>query len=192
MMPIMDGKEFCKVIKSNFETSHIPVIMITALGDISDKVEGIKLGADAYLEKPFNMKVLNAYVNNLLNSREILKKVTSNKTKDKFDSPDEKLISDLILIVEHNMTNNNLSVDLLAEKIGLSKSSLFRKVKGLTGLSPNEFVTQIKMNRAAELLKNNKGMRISNVAYESGYNDSRYFSTTFKKFFGKSPKDYLS
>jgi len=190
MMPLMDGKEFCKVIKSNFETSHIPVIMITALGDISEKVEGIKLGADAYLEKPFNMKVLNAYVHNLLNSRGILKKVTTNKTKDKFDSPDEKLISDLIMIVEQNMTNYNLSVDLLAEKIGLSKSSLFRKVKGLTGLSPNEFVTQIKMNRAAELLKNNKGMRISDVAHESGYNDARYFSTTFKKFFGKSPKDY--
>ena len=94
------------------------------------------------------------------------------------------------MIVEQNMTNYNFSVDFLAEKIGLSKSSLFRKVKGLTGLSPNEFVTQIKMNRAEELLKNNKGMRISDVAHETGYNDSRYFSTTFKKFFGKSPKDY--
>lgn len=191
MMPLMDGKEFCKVVKSNFETSHIPVIMITALSDIGDKVDGIKMGADAYLEKPFNVKVLNAYVHNLLNSREVLKKVTSNKTKDKFNSPDEKLISDFIMIVEQNMTNYNLSVDFLTEKIGLSKSSLFRKVKGLTGLSPNEFVTQIKMNHAAELLKNNKGMSIRNVAYESGYNDSRYFSTTFKKFFGKSPKDYV-
>ena len=122
MMPLMDGKEFCKVIKSNFETSHIPVIMITALGDISEKVEGIKLGADAYLEKPFNMKVLNAYVHNLLNSRGILKKVTTNKTKDKFDSPDEKLISDLITIVEQNMTNYNLSVDFLAEKTSLLSS----------------------------------------------------------------------
>ena len=191
MMPLMDGKEFCKVVKSNFETSHIPVIMITALSDIGDKVDGIKMGADAYLEKPFNVKVLNAYVHNLLNSREVLKKVTSNKTKDKFNSPDEKLISDFIMIVEQNMTNYNLSVDFLTEKIGLSKSSLFRKVKGLTGLSPNEFVTQIKMNHAAELLKNNRGMSIRNVAYESGYNDSSYFSTTFKKFFGKSPKDYV-
>ena len=191
MMPLMDGKEFCKVVKSNFETSHIPVIMITALSDIGDKVDGIKMGADAYLEKPFNVKVLNAYVHNLLNSREVLKKVTSNKTKDKFNSPDEKLISDFIMIVEQNMTNYNLSVDFLTEKIGLSKSSLFRKVKGLTGLTPNELVTQIKMNHAAELLKNNKGMSIRNVAYESGYNDSRYFSTTFKKFFGKSPKDYV-
>jgi DNA-binding response OmpR family regulator/two-component sensor histidine kinase len=190
MMPLMDGKEFCKVIKSNFETSHIPVIMITALGDISNKVEGIKIGADAYLEKPFNVKVLNAYVHNLLNTREILKKITSDKTNEKFNSPDEKLISDLIKIVHQNMTNYNFSVELLAKKIGLSRSNLFRKVKGLTGLSPNEFITQIKMNHAAELLKNNKGMRISNVAFESGFNDSRYFSTIFKKFFGKSPKDY--
>jgi signal transduction histidine kinase/DNA-binding response OmpR family regulator/ligand-binding sensor domain-containing protein len=190
MMPLMDGKEFCKVIKSNFETSHIPVIMITALGDISNKVEGIKIGADAYLEKPFNVKVLNAYVHNLLNTREILKKITSDKTNEKFNSPDEKLISDLIKIVHQNMTNYNFSVELLAKKIGLSRSNLFRKVKGLTGLSPNEFITQIKMNHAAELLNNNKGMRISNVAFESGFNDSRYFSTIFKKFFGKSPKDY--
>ena len=162
MMPLMDGKEFCKVVKSNFETSHIPVIMITALSDIGDKVDGIKMGADTYLEKPFNVNVLNAYVHNLLNSREVLKKVTSNKTKDKFNSPDEKLISDFIMIVEQNMTNYNLSVDFLTEKIGLSKSSLFRKVKGLTGLSPNEFVTQIKMNHAAELLKNNKGVERRN------------------------------
>lgn len=191
IMPMMDGKDFCKIIKSNFETSHIPVIMITALGEINDKIEGIKIGADAYLEKPFNMKVLNAYIHNLLNSREILKKVALNKSNNKFDSPDEKLLSDMMKIVEQNMTNYNFSIEFLAEKIGLSRSNLFRKVKGLTGLSPSEFITQIKMNHAAELLKNNKGIRISSVAFESGYNDPRYFSTTFKKFFGKSPKDYL-
>ena len=182
IMPMMDGKDFCKIIKSNFETSHIPVIMITALGEINDKIEGIKIGADAYLEKPFNMKVLNAYIQNLLNSREILKKVTLNKSNNKFDSPDEKLLSDMMKIVEQNMTNYNFSIEFLAEKIGLSRSNLFRKVKGLTGLSPSEFITQIKMNHAAELLKNNKGIRISSVAFESGYNDPRYFSTTFKKF----------
>ena len=194
MMPKMDGKEMCRVIKSNFQTSHIPVIIVSALGEVDDKVEGIEIGADGYLEKPFNMKLLNAMALNLINSRALLKQVVGEKQqlKDVVKSPDKHFLSKVVKIIEDNLTNQKFSIDNLSDETGLSRSNLFRKLKGLTGMSPNDFVTQIKMNYAAQLLKNNKGIRISDVAYESGYNDPRYFSTLFKKFYGKTPKQFMS
>jgi len=192
MMPIMGGKELCNSIKTNFQTSHIPLIMITSLNDVDDKIEGLEIGADAYLEKPFNMKILNAMIANLLYSRQTISQISNSSTdlKEHVKSHDENFLSDVVEIIKKNITNSEFSIDLISEKTGLSRSKLFRKLKGLTNMSPVDLVIKIKLNHASELLKNNKRMRISEVAYASGFNDPKYFSTLFKKFYGKTPKVY--
>ena len=192
MMPVMGGKELCNTIKTNFQTSHIPLIMITSLNDVDDKIEGLEIGADAYLEKPFNMKILNALIVNLLNSRQPITQISKSSLdpKQQVKSNDENFLSDIVEIIKMNITNSEFSIDLISEKTGLSRSKLFRKLKGLTNMSPVDLVIKIKLNHASELLKNNKTMRISEVAYASGFNDPKYFSTLFKKFYGKTPKEY--
>lgn len=194
MMPVMGGKEFCKIIKTNFQTSHIPVIMISALGDIDNKIQGIEIGADAYLEKPFNMKILSVMVENLIKSRKELYKIStstsSSKLNSKDKSPDENFLSNVVEIIKNNITNSNFSIDIISEETGLSRSNLFRKLKGLTNMSPVDLVIRIKLNHASELLKKNKSKRVNEIAYESGFNDPKYFSTQFKKFYGKTPKQY--
>jgi len=192
MMPVMGGKELCNVIKTNFQTSHIPIIMISALGDIDDKIEGLEIGADAYLEKPFNMKILNVMVQNLITSRQSLYQVSNlnSELKTKTKSHDENFLSDVIKIIKNNITNSDFTIDSISQKTGISRSSLFRKLKGLTNMSPVDLVIRIKLNHASELLKNNKSKRINEIAYESGFNDPKYFSTLFKKFYGKTPKEY--
>ena len=192
MMPEMGGKELCHIIKSNFQTSHIPVIMITALSDLDTKIEGIEIGADAYLEKPFNMKILIAMANNLINSREAIHQILSSKSQDKVTSKsaDENFLSEVVDIIKNNITNSEFSIKLISDKTGLSRSNLFRKLKGLTNMSPVDLVIKIKLNHASELLKANRSLRISEVAYEAGFNNPKYFSTLFKKHFGKTPKEY--
>jgi len=192
MMPDMGGKELCNVIKSNFKTSHIPVIMITALSGVDDKIEGLEIGADAYLEKPFNMKILIAMANNLINSRQVLHQILSPKQQAsvKSKSPDENFLSEVVEIIKNNITNSEFSIKLISDKTGLSRSNLFRKLKGLTNMSPVDLVIKIKLNHASELLRANRSVRISNVAYESGFNNPKYFSTLFKKHYGKTPKEY--
>jgi DNA-binding response OmpR family regulator len=192
MMPVMGGKELCNIIKTNFQTSHIPVIMITALSEVDDKVEGLEIGADAYVEKPFNMKILMATVNNLIKSRQRLNRIFNPNSEDKvkIKSADDNFLSEVVQIIKENITNSEFSIDLISEKTGLSRSSLFRKLKGLTNMSPVDLVIRIKLNHAAELLKTKADMRMSDVAYDSGFNDPRYFSTLFKKTFGKTPKEY--
>ena len=192
MMPVMGGKELCNTIKTNFQTSHIPLIMITSLNDVDDKIEGLEIGADAYLEKPFNMKILNALIVNLLNSRQPITQISKSSLdpKQQVKSNDENFLSDIVEIIKMNITNSEFSIDLISEKTGLSRSKLFRKLKGLTNMSPVDLVIKIKLNHASELLKNNKTMRISEVAYASGFNDPKYFSTLFKKFYGKTPKAF--
>ena len=192
MMPQMGGKELCNIIKSNFQTSHIPVIMISALGGLDDKIEGLEIGADAYLEKPFNMKVLDAMVRNLISSRQVLHQILNSKSEGKINSKsaDENFLSEVVEIIKNNITNSEFSINLISEKTGLSRSNLFRKLKGLTNMSPVDLVIKIKLNHASELLKTNKSIRISDVAYESGFNNPKYFSTLFKKKYGKTPKEY--
>ena len=192
MMPVMGGKELCNILKTNFQTSHIPLIMITSLNDVDDKIEGLEIGADAYLEKPFNMKILNAMIVNLLNSRQTISQISNSSSdlKEHVKSNDENFLSDVVEIIKKNITNSEFSIDLISEKTGLSRSKLFRKLKGLTNMSPVDLVIKVKLNHASELLKNNKRMRISEVAYASGFNDPKYFSTLFKKFYGKTPKVY--
>jgi len=193
MMPLMTGKEFCTIIKSNFKTSHIPIIMISALADIQNKIEGLKLGADAYIEKPFSMEVLKVTTNNLLRTRQMLSLANNKDTHEKKakPSPDEEFLSKVVTITKENLTNHDFTIDTLCDKLGFSRSNLFRKLKGLTGMSPSDLIIKIKLNHAIELLKSQSNIRISDIAYESGFHDPKYFSTLFKKHYGKSPKEFL-
>ena len=129
---------------------------------------------------------------NLINSREKIQQILSSKSQDKVTpkSADENFLSEVVEIIKANITNSEFSIKLISDKTGLSRSNLFRKLKGLTNMSPVDLVIRIKLNHASELLKNNKSKRINEIAYESGFNDPKYFSTLFKKFYGKTPKEY--
>jgi DNA-binding response OmpR family regulator/two-component sensor histidine kinase len=193
MMPLMNGKELCKIIKSNIKTSHIPVVMITALGGVEDKVEGLDVGADAYVEKPFSIEVLKATINNLLRTRQVLGNIAGkeNIKKANYTSPDEEFLSTAVELIKENITERDFTIDVLCAKLGFSRSNLFRKLKGLTGMTPSDLMIKIKLNHAVELFKSNQNMRIADIAYESGFHDPKYFSTVFKKFYGKTPKQFM-
>lgn len=191
MMPEMDGKELCNLIKTNFKTSHIPVIMLTALADVDDKIQGLETGADAYVEKPFNVEILKITINNLIKSRENIKRLLEDKEVKKQLTPDESFLSDVIEVIKNNLTENDFSIDNLCEIMGLSRSNLFRKLKGLIQISPSDLIIKIKLSHAEELMKKKVHSRISDIAYESGFQDPKYFSTLFKKHYGKTPKEFI-
>ncbi len=191
MMPEMDGKELCNLVKTNFKTSHIPVIMLTALAEIDDKIQGLETGADAYVEKPFNVEILKNIINNLIKSRDNIKRLLEDKAIERQLTPDESFLSDVIEVIKNNLTENDFSIDKLAVILGLSRSNLFRKLKGLTQISPSDLIIKIKLSHAEELMKNKKYIRISDIAYESGFQDPKYFSTLFRKHYGKTPTEFM-
>jgi signal transduction histidine kinase/DNA-binding response OmpR family regulator/ligand-binding sensor domain-containing protein len=191
MMPNVNGIELCKVLKSNFKTSHIPIIMLTALADLDDKIIGLETGADAYVEKPFNVSILLATIKNLLHSRQNITPLLKGENVTRQMTPDESFLSDIVEIIKSNLTKDDFSIDELGQMMGLSRSSLFRKIKSLAQISPSDLIIKIKLNRAEELLKSNKFSRVSEIAYESGFKDPKYFSTLFKKHYGKTPKEFM-
>lgn len=191
MMPEMDGRELCNLIKTNFKTSHIPVIMLSALADTDNKIKGLENGADAYVEKPFNVEILKVTINNLIKSRNNVKRLLEDKEVKKQLTPDESFLSDVIEVIKNNLTENDFTIDNLADIMGLSRSNLFRKLKGLIQISPSDLIIKIKLGHAEELMKNKKFSRISEIAYESGFQDPKYFSTLFKKHYGKTPTEFM-
>jgi DNA-binding response OmpR family regulator/ligand-binding sensor domain-containing protein/two-component sensor histidine kinase len=191
MMPEMNGKELCNLLKTNFKTSHIPIIMLTALVDIDDKLKGLETGADAYVEKPFNLEILKVTIQNLIKSRENIHRLLDDKEVDKQLTPDERFLSDVIEMIKSNLHSKDFSIDNLSENMGLSRSNLFRKLKGLIQMSPSDLIIKIKLSHAEELMKSKSHIRISDIAYESGFQDPKYFSTIFKKYYGQTPKEFM-
>ncbi len=191
MMPIMDGKEMCHLLKTNFKTSHIPVIMLTALGDADDKVKGLETGADAYLEKPLNLPILSATITNLIKSRENIRHILEHTDTEKTLTPDESFLSEVVNVIKENIKNEDFSIDNLCDIMGLSRSNLFRKLKKLIQMSPSNLIIKIRLTHAQDLMKKKTHSRISDIAYESGFNDPKYFSTLFKKHYNKTPKEFM-
>jgi signal transduction histidine kinase/ligand-binding sensor domain-containing protein/DNA-binding response OmpR family regulator len=195
MMPEMDGITFCRSVKGNILTSHIPVILLTALSKEEDKLEGIETGADFYLTKPFNSELLKKMIINIFENR---KKVLYNKDKQpeldidnsKIKSHDEVLIQKVMTIVKDNLSNSELNVEMLAEGIGISRVHMHRKLKELTNQSARDLIKSIRLKQAAYLLATKK-INISEVAYSVGYSNLSHFSNSFKSFFGVSPKEYI-
>lgn len=192
VMPEMDGIDFCKSIKTNLKTSHIPLLMLTAKSMVEDKIKGIDSGADAYISKPFNMEVLKSTLSQLLSSRQILfnKFYTgvSNKTKEKTTSIDNEFIQKTLKYIETHIDDTNLSAESLAEEMFLSRSQLYRKLKALTGTSVNEFIRNVRLEKAKQLLET-KQYSISEVTFKVGFASPSYFTKCFKKRFGKLPTD---
>ncbi|MDR2914723.1 MAG: response regulator [Tannerella sp.] len=194
LMPNMNGFEVTKRLKSNFNTSHIPVILLTALSTQENMIEGFEYGADAYITKPFRIKLLLARIFKLMEQREILRKKYSSEpgilqtsicTNDKDKDFSEKLN----LVLEKNMSNAEFSVDDFAQQMKVGRTIFYKKVKGVTGYSPNEYIRIIRMKKAAELLQSGE-LTISEVSYKVGINDPFYFSKCFKTQFGVAPSVY--
>lgn len=195
VMPEIDGLELCRFVKTNTLYSHIPVVLLTAITDIKFKIEGLEHGADAYLEKPFAVEHLEAQIINLIENREKLKAnfisspMTSIKTIGR-NKADEAFLHDITNIIEANITKVEFSVDELAQEIGMSRSNLYRKVKGLSGLTPNDFIRLVKLKKAVKLM-NDGEKRINEICYMVGFNTASYFAKCFKQQFGILPKDFV-
>lgn len=197
MMPGKDGYEVCKDLKADLKTSHIPVILLTAKASNESAMEGFELGADYYITKPFDPKLVQLRVRNILKTRDQIRGQLLNKDTLHIEpknvqiaSKDQNFLNEAIAIVEKNMSNSDFYVDDLGKEMGLSRMQLYRKLKGLIGQSANEFVRSIRLKRAAQLL-NQGSMNISEITYEVGFNDLQYFRDCFKKQFGVNPSDYI-
>lgn len=195
MMPKIDGFELCKRIKKDINISHIPVILLTAKIDGSDHLEGLKCGADSYITKPFSYTLLEAQIETILSNRKrTIEKFRSSPLTHEINlsisSFEEKFLENTIEIVKKNIEDPEFDVKQLIEEMQVSNSMLYRKLKALTNLSPNEFIRNIRLKTATELLRRKKG-NISEIAYQVGFKDARYFSVCFKKEFNMTPSEYM-
>ncbi|TNF40349.1 MAG: hybrid sensor histidine kinase/response regulator, partial [Bacteroidetes bacterium] len=195
MMPEMDGIELCKFTKNDIRTSHIPIILLTALDTVKDRISGLHSGADAYISKPFDDKLLLVQANNLLESRKRLRESFSSEHDDweeKFNSfdLDKKLLIKAIKVTESNMTNVDFSVEDLAHNLNLSRTHLHRKLKSLTNQSATEFIRSIRLKKAVQLMKEGNH-KVNEIGYTVGFNSHNYFTKSFKKQFGMSPSDFI-
>jgi len=194
-MPEKDGFEFCSDLKKDFSISHIPVILLTALSENENIIKGYKLGADGYMTKPFDPALLKTRIENIIKTRLALKAKFSEEVESTINilshSPaDENFMKELNRLVESQLNKPNLKIDFLCKEMGTSSSKLYRKIKELTDLSPNEFIRTLRLKKSAQILKTKK-YNVSEVSDMVGFNDPLYFSRCFKKQFGISPSNLL-
>jgi signal transduction histidine kinase/DNA-binding response OmpR family regulator len=194
MMPHRNGMELCRMLKSDQRTSHIPVIMLTARADQASRLEGLKTGADDYLVKPFDTAELLARVENMVNQRKVLiekfkQSVVVQPHELAVTSMDERFLKKALAIVEEHMDDGSFGVETFSDEIALSRTQLHRKLKAITGLSAGEFIQDIRLRRAALLIRQ-KADSITQIAYQVGFNDQSYFSKCFRKKFQVSPSEY--
>lgn len=196
MMPNMNGIDLCKAVRNNQQTSHIPFILLTAKTDTEAKITSMNCGADAYIEKPFSLQYLEACIKNLLELRLQLRQKFSQMPTVSINSiaanqSDKVFLEKMNHLIEENLNNEELSVDFLAEKLCISRSGLFVKIKGLANTTPNEMIQIIRLKKAASLLLENQ-YRINEVSYMVGFNNPSYFSKCFQKQFGMKPGEYIA
>ncbi|NDW09647.1 hybrid sensor histidine kinase/response regulator [Dysgonomonas sp. 520] len=196
MMPKMDGMEMATILKKDLRTGHIPIIMITAKSMPEDMKLGYETGADDYITKPFNSSVLIARVKNIIQSREKLKDIYGKRFSletlgVETTSADDKFLQKLYKAIENNVSNPELNLDSFSKEIGMSKANLYRKIKALTNLSPNEFIRNFRLEMAAKILKETK-LPVSEVYVAVGFNSHAYFSNCFKALYGISPTEYAN
>ena len=197
MMPEMDGNTLCTQLKLNPQTNHLPVILLTAKNRDEDKLEGLETGADAYIVKPFNMDILRRTIANLINARALLRQkygrtehLEEQMEEVKVKSPDEKLLERIMNTINKQLNNSDLSVDMIADEVGISRVHLHRKMKELTGQTPHDFIRTLRLKQAANLLTT-QNMNITEVVYACGFSNPTSFSTLFKSVYGMSPREYM-
>ncbi|WP_188771322.1 response regulator [Emticicia aquatilis] len=198
MMPEMDGFEFCKILKADEKTSHIPIVMLTAKANVESRIEGFQLGADDYLTKPFNSHEMQARVKNLLVIREKLKKYYQQSEKTevieaeiKINLIDERFIQKVRETIDANLANSQFSIEQLADEVSLSTTQLRRKIKALSNLTIVEFIRLYRLEKAAHLLSQNAG-NVSEIAFNVGFDSLSYFAKVFQETYGVLPSDYRS
>lgn len=190
----IDGLQLCKIIKSSINLSHIPVILVTSTANMDTKIMGIEYGADAYMEKPFSIKYLSARIKNLLKNREQIYETLNKKPVNPFastgkNSAEQQFLDDFYRIIEKHMSDPELNMQFLATQLNISHSSVYKKIKDLTGISPNDFIRVSRLKRGAALILEGR-LNIKEIAYTVGYSSPAYFSTSFLRQFGTSPSDY--
>ena len=196
IMPGMDGFEFCKKIKTDISTSHIPLLMLTAKAKIDDRMEGIELGADAYMVKPFDMRLLRLRLSQLITSRQLIfnkyfSLITDIPTNINTTSLDKEFIEKVLNYINDNIGNPDLNVELLAAQLNLSRSQFYRKIKALTNQTANEFLRNIRLQKAKQIIEKGN-TNISEVCYKVGFSSPSYFSKCFKSYFGLLPTEVES
>lgn len=195
-MPEMNGFELCKKIKETYETSHIPVIMLTVMSDEKHVEEGLRIGADDYIQKPFDVKYLKNKINNIISNRKILRSkfleiYNPKESEDNYENEfNLKFINKATKIIEKHMIDTDFSISDFSKEMGMSRSLLYTKFNTVTGYSPNDFIKIIRMKRAIKLFKE-KRYSINEVASMTGFDEPNYFTTCFKKIYGKSPKHFI-
>lgn len=195
MMPVKDGIQFCKELKSDLNTSHIPFILLTAKATTDDRINGVRSGADLYISKPFNIRYLIAHVHQMIDSR---RKLYARFSQDVYLTPgkattnalDQEFLQDAIDYVIRNLQDPQLSVDSIASLFNLSRMQVYRKIKALTGKSVVEFIRMVRMKEAIKLMDSHK-LTLSEIAFEVGFNSASYFTRCFKDEYGKTPSEYL-
>jgi len=195
MMPKMDGIELCKKVKRDIKTCHIPVIMLTAKNSVLHRIEGIESGANSYIPKPFNTDHLLVRIQKLLEERElILKHLTQDTFIDNIknlplENDEKELLRKVIELIRNNIENENLQSLFIEEKLGISSSQLYRKIKQIFGFSTGDLIRTIRLKHASELLRKSN-FTVSEVCYKSGFNNRSYFYREFKKMYKSTPKNY--
>lgn len=198
MMPVMDGNELCSKLKGNINTNHIPFIMLTAKTSDEDRVQGIELGADAYVSKPFNMDVLMSIIHNLISQRKMLQNKYQGKENaleqlhiEETVSDDDRILQRIIKVIDDNLSNPDLDVEQIAKEAGVSRAKLYRKMKELTNQTPHNYIRNLRLQLAARLLKEKK-LSVSEITYRCGFSSLSSFSAMFKSMYGVSPLNYSS
>jgi len=195
MMPEMDGLELCRVVKGNLDTSHIPIILLTAKNSAEDRIECYNAGANAYISKPFELKVLEARIDNFLAEKKSKQEEFRSDAEDinfnLLDATDidKEFLKKVTDVIQENLSSSTFDVVQLADALAMSKSSLYRKTKAIIGLSPVEFIRNVRLKQGVKMLKN-KSISVSEVAYICGFSNPKYFSTCFKEEFGVTPKEF--
>jgi two-component system, cell cycle response regulator len=196
MMPVMDGFEFCRKVKTNFEYSHIPIILLTAKNAIQAKVQGLELGADAYIEKPFSKEYLQAQIASLINNRAIIREYFASSPLVHIKSiahtkADELFLETLHETINKNLEDTELDVEKLAQIMNMSRVTLYRKIKAISILSPIELINITRLKRGAELLAEGNH-RIFEVSYMVGFSSQSNFARNFQKQFNITPSEYMN
>jgi len=197
MMPEMDGITLCQKIKQNININHVPVILLTARSKEEDNLEGLDIGADAYMVKPFNIEILKKTAKNIIKNREMLRNsfTGSQQQKDKISkitikSSDDKLLERIMKVINKNIANPEFNVEMISTEVGISRVHLHRKLKELTNQSTRDLIRNIRLQQAAELLSNQK-LTVGEVAAATGFSNLTHFSTAFKEAYGMPPVSYM-
>ena len=197
MMPVMDGMAFCKIMKEDMRTSHIPLILLTARDTMQDRMDGYSIGADSYITKPFSAGLLQTRVKNLLEAKQKLALLYSSSLNQKqafmtesLNKLDKEFMDKVNRIIEDNLDSEQINVAFIAEQMNMSHSTLYRKIKALTSLSVNDIIKKLKLQKAEQLLLSGKHS-ISEISYMIGFSTPTYFRQCFKDEFGQSPTEYL-